>query len=437
MAHEVVNIFGAYIEYFLLYTFLWIFFDTQPQRKLWRIGCHIIVPIFFLMFANHIENMYLRPLLFIICAWFIAFGFLGQGWKKFFCVAVFQIILIFFELLISTVFYPFVDFSKENVYLALNILVKVGSVTILAILFLVSKKYRMFFSVLQTKHTILLLSFSFTSLLLIILTDFMLLRIEDLTLFPIECLAVIMCIASNIGLYYLFYQLSVGEVAKQQLKLIDFHLAQQAEQQNFMEHANREIKKMSHDLKHYLSAIYTLLEQGHVQEAMNELQKRQLEISKNQIIDTAYPVLNSVLNYKLQQAQDLHIQTQLFWNINTPISLNLPDLAVILSNGLDNAIEAAQQITSATPFISVTVDSVGDFIRIVIHNNTNTAPVIRDGKIVTTKKDKLYHGLGLDSIQTLAQRHNGNSFIEFKDNIFTLTVVLQNHSGVITEECDI
>lgn len=437
MAHEVVNIFGAYIEYFLLYTFLWIFFDTHPQRKLWRIVCHIVMPIFFLMFANYIENMYLRPSLFIICAWLISFGFQGQVWKKFFCVAVFQIILIFAELLISTVFYPFVDFSKENVYLALNLLVKISSITILAILFFVSKKYRMFFSILQRKHTILLLSFSITSLFLIVLTDFMLLRIDVLALFPIECLAIIMCIASNIGLYYLFYQLSVGEAAKQQLKLLDFHLSQQAEQQNFMEHANREIKKLSHDLKHYLLAIYTLLEQGRVQDAMNELQKRQLEISKNQIVDTAYPVLNSVLNYKLQQAQDLHIQTQLFWNINTPISLNLTDLAVVLSNGLDNAIEAARQVASATPFISITADSVGDFIRIVIQNNTNTVPIIQNGKIATTKKDKRYHGLGLDSIQTLAQRHNGNSFIEFKDTIFTLTVVLQNHSDIITEERDL
>ena len=32
MEHTVINIFGAIVEYFAIYAFLWIFFDINPDR---------------------------------------------------------------------------------------------------------------------------------------------------------------------------------------------------------------------------------------------------------------------------------------------------------------------------------------------------------------------------------------------------------------------
>lgn len=426
MAHEVVNIFGAYIEYFLLYMFLWIFYDTHPKRKTWRISCHIIMPLAFVFFSNTITSTYGRPILYILCAWMISIGFQGQVWKRLFSVAVFQIILIFFEILVSTIFYPFMDFSQETVYLALNILVKIGSLIILAIIFLFSKRHDLFCSILSTRHTFLLLIFSFASFLLILTIDYLIMKLGKSELFIGACIIILLCIISNIGLYYLFYQLSIGETAKIQLNLINLHLAQQKEQQSYMEQANQEIRKLSHDLNHYLSVIYGYLQEGNTDAAITELKKRQLEIAKNQLFDTGYPILNSILSYKFQKAQEKNIQVQLFWSLNIPIQLSVTDLAVILSNGLDNAIEAAQYVTKATPFLSITVDSIGEYIRIIINNNTHSVPEIIDGKITTTKKEKQIHGFGLESIRTLAHRYNGDSFIEYQNGIFTLTVLLQN-----------
>lgn len=436
MAHEVVNIFGAYIEYFLLYTFLWIFYDAHPKRKSWRIGCHIIMPIAFIFFSNTITSAYGRPILYILCAWIISVGFQGQLWKRLFSVAVFQIILIFIEILISTIFYPFIDFSQETVYLALNILVKIGSLAILAIIFLFSKRNNLFYSIVSRKHTLLLLIFSFTSFLLILTIDYLIMELEKAELFIGACAIIILCIISNIGLYYLFYQLSVGEVAKAQLKLINLHLAQQKEQQNYMEQANQEIRKLSHDLNHYLSVIYGYLQEGDTESAIKELKKRQLGITKNQLFDTGYSILNSILGHKLQKAQEKNIQAQLFWNLNTSLQLNVTDFAVILSNGLDNAIEAAQFVTKTTPFLSVTVDSIGDYVRIIISNNTSSTPKIIDGKIATTKKNNQIHGFGLESIRTLAYQYNGDSFVEYQNDIFTLTVLLQNRPEISIDESE-
>lgn len=429
MEYIVVNSFSAIIEYFALYAFLWIFFDKNINRKMWRVALHFVCPLLFLLFASYIGNVYMRPLLFIIVSWLIAYGFDGDVWQKLFSVSVFQISLILLEFMIAFLVSPIADFSNASVYLACNILVKIATLVIITILFFLSKKHRLYFQKAKKKHIFLLLSFSVTSFFLVMLIDYLLSLMGITAFFILECFSILLCLATNIGLYYLFYQLSTGEEAKARLKLLDFHLSKGKKEQTYITQSYREIRKLSHDMDHYLSAIYSLLEQGCTREAMAELEKRQLEISDNQLFDTGYPVLNSILSYKIQMAQNQGIQPQLFWNLNTPLMLNLTDLAVILSNALDNAIEAAEKVTKEKPFLSIAAEMKENYLVIVICNNTVKCPVIHDGKITTTKEDKDNHGLGLASIKKIAQQFDGDAFIECRDNFFTLTVVLKNVSN--------
>ncbi len=144
------------------------------------------------------------------------------------------------------------------------------------------------------------------------------------------------------------------------------------------------------------------------------------------MFDTGYPLLNSVLTYKFQIAQEHQIRTQLFWNVQQKLRINMTDLSVILSNGLDDAIEAASQVKDLSSFLAVRAELKEEFLKISISNSAATAPIMVDGKLVTTKKEKMLHGLGLESIQTLARSYEGDSFVDYKNHIFTLTVVLKN-----------
>lgn len=427
LIYTVINCFGAIIEYFALYTFLWIFFDTHPKRKAWRISCHIIMPSLFFLFASYISSFQLRPLLFIICSWLIAYGFSGSSNTKFFSVALFQVCLILFEFLISYIVSPVADFSRESSYFAINILVKISTIAIIFILFFISKRHKAVFSAASKLHTMVLFSFSITSFFLVMFIDYLISLLGFTKYFIFECIAIVLCIIINIAMYYLFYQLSVGEEAQKRLKLMDFYLSKQKEEQSYLDHTYQEIRKISHDMNRYLSVIYTLLRDGKTKEAINELQKQQLEISNNQLFDTGYPVINSVLSYKIQMAQKLNIRSQLFWNLNTELNINVSDLAVILSNALDNAIEATCNITNDEKrFLSITANLNNNHLILKISNSTSMMPEIIDGKITTTKKDKQFHGFGLESIKNLAQRYNGDSFIEYDNHIFTLIIVMRN-----------
>lgn len=140
MEKAIIDMFGAVVEYFALFAFLWIFFKLDDRRRGWRWLCHISMPILFFLFSQYVENMYLRPFLFIFCSWLIAVGFQGNWGQRIFSVSVFQIILIFLEITVSFAAFVFWLPQNESAYLAINIIMKTGTILIIGFLFLVSQK---------------------------------------------------------------------------------------------------------------------------------------------------------------------------------------------------------------------------------------------------------------------------------------------------------
>lgn len=264
------------------------------------------------------------------------------------------------------------------------------------------------------------------SLFFVLFTEYLLLLLNQSGLYGLGCIGILVCVFVNIGLYYIFYQLASGEAAKAQLKILDLHLAQQKNNQQSMEQADREIRTLSHDMHHYLTAILSLLETNQIAQAKKELQRKQKDIKDKQLFDTGYPVLNAMLTGKIHTAHQHDIQVQLFWNVTESLRIKTTDLAVILANSLDNAIEAAQPMSAGQAFLQITAETTGQYLKLIICNSTATAPILKNGKLVTTKKDTHLHDFGVESIKILAQQYKGDMCIDYTEQFFTLTILLKN-----------
>ena len=175
-----------------------------------------------------------------------------------------------------------------------------------------------------------------------------------------------------------------------------------------------------------MAVILSLLEDNQIAQAKKELKRKQKAIMDRQLFDTGYPVLNAMLTGKIHTAHQHNLQVQLFWNVTTPLQMNTTDLAVILANGLDNAIEAAQQMPVGQGFLQITAETTGQYLKLTICNSTAKPPILKEGKLVTTKKDNHLHGFGLESIKILAQQYDGDMHIDYAGQFFTLTVLLKN-----------
>ena len=122
------------------------------------------------------------------------------------------------------------------------------------------------------------------SLFFVLFTEYLLLLLNQPVLYSLGCIGILVCVFANIGLYYIFYQLASGEAAKAQLKILDLHLAQQKNNQQSMEQADREIRTLSHDMHHYLTAILSLLETNQIAQAKKELQRKQKDIKASSFL---------------------------------------------------------------------------------------------------------------------------------------------------------
>ena len=113
--------------------------------------------------------------------------------------------------------------------------------------------------------------------------------------------------------------------------------------------------------------------------------------------------IDIVLNEKKQKAASLKIK-MVITTLVGEIKVNDIDLAVLLADALENAIEAASGIGNAVIRVSLMANE--NHIDLQISNPVVNPVKIVDGKIETTKAEKDLHGIGLLNIQELVKRYN-------------------------------
>lgn len=146
--------------------------------------------------------------------------------------------------------------------------------------------------------------------------------------------------------------------------------------------------------------------------------EKQLNLTENSIIDT-------ILSFKIMQAKDkgIIIHHSIFFAQSNMIAT---DIALILANALDNAIEATEKISdNAQKVINLSILNRGNHLKIEVTNPISKPIDIRNNNIYSTKQNKDEHGFGLRNIQSLARKNNGEMFVSCTDSKFKLVVILR------------
>lgn len=119
----------------------------------------------------------------------------------------------------------------------------------------------------------------------------------------------------------------------------------------------------------------------------------------------------------------LHIQAQ----YPAGCTIAEPDAVILLGNLLENAVDACKTVTNTKPSISLNIQSLDDRVIITLDNTY-------DGKIQKTEKGFLSSkgnrtGIGISTIQNIANKYNGFAKFEFDDTMFHSSILLQTSSA--------
>ena len=110
--------------------------------------------------------------------------------------------------------------------------------------------------------------------------------------------------------------------------------------------------------------------------------------------------------------------------------IKIIDLALILGNALDNAIEAAEAVTQITEKkIWLTMKLQQDILHIQVKNPVMKKVLIQNQTIVSGKKEQEMHGFGISNMKTITQKYRGTFDMQCSDKLFVLNIVLENEEA--------
>ena len=183
------------------------------------------------------------------------------------------------------------------------------------------------------------------------------------------------------------------------------------------------IRMLRHDMKNKLSTLYTMAQKGQDEELMLHLKELTDVCNKTKEYSHSGNItIDSIINYKLQNAEQRHIKVTA--DIFVPMELAVPtfDLAVVLGNLLDNAIEAVSYLEDR--WIDIRVKYTKGRLIIEINNTYDgMLPRTLEG-IVSRKEDKENHGIGIKSVKLTLEKYDGILQITQDGAKFTAKVLM-------------
>lgn len=192
---------------------------------------------------------------------------------------------------------------------------------------------------------------------------------------------------------------------------------------NLMAESYEEIREMRHDLKHHILSIRHMIHNDMKNEALDYMAQMEQHIcNPKEYASSGNKEIDSTLNYFLNEAHEYLNQIHVHIGISEEVTLNGYSVSVVIGNLLENAIEAAKN--SEEKYLCVELMEKKGALFLKIENSFDGVIKKKREKLVTRKKEKSGHGIGLQSVKRIVEETGGVLQTTWDDRRFYVTVML-------------
>lgn len=185
-----------------------------------------------------------------------------------------------------------------------------------------------------------------------------------------------------------------------------------------------EQRSRTHEYKNYIHCIYYLMEMGKQEEVrkyVNDL-RYGMHLKNVVVCETKHILIDAIVNAKHKEATAKGIKFSVQAEKLHNCTIQDEDIIVIISNLLNNAVEAAEKLEE-NPYIFVKIKETEDTLQIQVKNSHTGQIQVADGEIATGKKeDSANHGFGIKNVKTAVNKYGGQCNISYTDSEFTVDV---------------
>lgn len=229
----------------------------------------------------------------------------------------------------------------------------------------------------------------------------------------------------NFVVFYLINDVVEREAQMHENKIFQIQAKNQLEMYQSISESFDNQKRKTHEYKNQISCIESLLDKKQYAKLEEYVKKISGSLSHEpDVINTNNVIVNAILNTKYQEAESKGIVFVFRVNDLSGLKIKDEDVVTVLSNLLNNAIEACESCTDKK-VIKFKFVKEDDRMIIAVKNTFNNNVVYKNGEIKSTKTMGIdEHGVGIKNVLKIIEKYGGSYVIEHKKKEFYFSIII-------------
>ena len=184
-------------------------------------------------------------------------------------------------------------------------------------------------------------------------------------------------------------------------------------------------RRLKHDMKNHFMVLSSYLASEDYEAAKNYSSEILDKLNTmNSYVETGNSLMNHIVNEKFQFAREQGIQIKAeIENLSFECMKSI-DFSALLTNMMDNAIEASVQEKIGEKEINLIVSSKRGYDVICVKNKIAVSVLEKNPALQTEKKDADSHGIGIPRMREIVERYNGMFDIYEADGFFCISAFI-------------
>ena len=232
-------------------------------------------------------------------------------------------------------------------------------------------------------------------------------------------------VGMNIIVFYLINDILKREIQLRENKIFQIQAKKQLEMYKTISESFDKQKRKTHEYKNQIVCIESLMSKKQY-DKLEEYLKGIYNCwnSELDVINTNNVIVNAILNTKYHEADAKGIAFVFRVNDLSKLNVSDEDVVTILSNLLNNAIEACE-LCDDNRIIKLKFVKENDLIIIAVKNTFNCDVICEDGNIKSTKTINAdEHGMGIKNVLKVIEKYGGSYVIEDQNKEFYFSIVI-------------
>lgn len=183
-------------------------------------------------------------------------------------------------------------------------------------------------------------------------------------------------------------------------------------------------RRSRHDFRHSMLMLQQYAQEGDCDKIQEYTQQYVDSTMVNkELVFCENISLNIVLNYFVGMAEKEGIRTDVKACVPQKLQMTETELCVLVSNLMENALEACRRQTEGERYIRVRLEKKEkQMFRISLQNSYGNTIIKEKGRFVSSKRNEF--GIGLLSVSQIVEQYEGVMKVRYLDGTFTVNVLM-------------